>query len=569
MKTNQFRLIIIAFLCTLSNAFAQTATLKFGKSLGGTLADAIVSSAIDTAGNTYMAGYFKGTADLNPGAANTNTTAVGETDMFISKIDKNGNLIWLKIYGSTLSEYPSILKLDNSGNIYLAGTAPTILDFDLGSGVAKLTYNSDFLLKLDKDGNYSSLKPLTGLHINDLCFDNSNNIYLAGYFYGNNVDLDPSSSEKLASSNAGSNDIFITKLNAVGNCIWAKQFGGADDDNLKSIAVNPYGIYFTGTFQGTADFDPGAATKSMVASGHHDIYVCKLFLNGDLFWVDQFGSNSAEAGEELCSGLVIDNTGYVYTAGNFNNTFDFDPGAGKFEMSSGNGAGFLLKLNNAGEFVRAITFGITNYDEAINAISIDKNNYIAVVGTFLDSIELDPKEQKNKWYSKNPYTAFISILDTSFQFLGGFVFGYHVHLKNIHILKGFQIITTGYALGDFDCDPGKTVSTITNSGASDGFLAMYEFDKLTKNKVITKPSFIIYPNPIKDQLNIKPGQIIKGDTRLTITDIQGREIQNLGIYKPGDEWSLSMAANPLPNGMYLLQLSNAEFQKAIPIFIDK
>ena len=74
---------------------AQTTVSVFG----GTLNDSGLSIAVDSGGNVYTTGYFEGTADFNPGTGITNLTSAGYKDVFVSKLDSSGELIWAKSFG--------------------------------------------------------------------------------------------------------------------------------------------------------------------------------------------------------------------------------------------------------------------------------------------------------------------------------------------------------------------------------------------------------------------------------------------------------------------------------------
>ena len=58
---------------------------------------------------------------------------------------------------------------------------------------------------------------------------------------------------------------------------WAKSMGEIDYDYGRSIAVDASGnVYTTGSFEGTADFDPDAETFNLTSAGGADIFIVKL-----------------------------------------------------------------------------------------------------------------------------------------------------------------------------------------------------------------------------------------------------------------------------------------------------
>ena len=78
--------------------------------------------AVDSSGNVYTTGYFAGTADFDPGAGTTNLTANGSSDVFVSKLDSSGDLVWAKSFGDTSVDYCYSVAVDSSGNVYTTGT---------------------------------------------------------------------------------------------------------------------------------------------------------------------------------------------------------------------------------------------------------------------------------------------------------------------------------------------------------------------------------------------------------------------------------------------------------------
>ena len=107
---------------------------------------------VDVSGNVYIAGYFGGTVDFDPGPAVFNITSNGQDDIFITKLDSNGNLLWAKNIGGTNSDLAYAAVLDVSGNICMTGVFIGDVDFDPGAGMFNMNgggNNDCFVLKLD------------------------------------------------------------------------------------------------------------------------------------------------------------------------------------------------------------------------------------------------------------------------------------------------------------------------------------------------------------------------------------------------------------------------------------
>ena len=76
---------------------------------------------------------------------------------------------------------------------------------------------------------------------------------------------------------------------------WAKAMGGAGSGAGNSIATDAAGnVYTTGSFEGKADFDPGAGTFHLKAAGGTDIFISKLDATGKFVWAKSMGGASLE-----------------------------------------------------------------------------------------------------------------------------------------------------------------------------------------------------------------------------------------------------------------------------------
>jgi hypothetical protein len=164
-----------------------------------------------------------------------------------------------------------------------------------------------------------------------IAVDPSGNVYTTGQFQGF-VDFNPDTGVFLLTS-AGAEDIFVRKLDASGNLIWAGRMGGTGSDIANSIKVDNSGnVYTTGSFDGTADFDPGAGVFNLTSTGGtKDIFVCKLDASGNFVWAKQMGGLG---GYNVGNSIALDASGNVLTTGRFDGTGDFDPGIGTYNLSS-------------------------------------------------------------------------------------------------------------------------------------------------------------------------------------------------------------------------------------------
>lgn len=111
---------------------------------------------------------------------------------------------------------------------------------------------------------------------------------------------------------------------------------------------------------------------------------------GNLEWVKTFAKTGPFAsGYASPYDLKIDNTGSVITTGIFTDTYDFDPGAGSFNLDFANGQGYIAKLSASGDFSWVKQIG-NQFDITPYSIAIDNSQNILVTGGFTGTVDFDP-----------------------------------------------------------------------------------------------------------------------------------------------------------------------------------
>lgn len=382
----------------------------WAKGFGSTTYDAGDGIAVDGTGNVYTTGIFGGTVDFDPGAGTQNLTSAGSQNIFISKLDANRAYVWAKTFNATSGNG---IAVDGSGAVYTTGYFSNTVDFDPGPGIQNLTYAGGtdiFVSKLDASGAYVWAKSFggssSGFDIgNSIAVDNSNNVYTTGYFVGT-ADFDPGTGTQNLTS-AGSDDIFVSKLDASGAYVWAKSFGGTSAEHGNSIAVDASGnVYTTGYYQGTVDFDPSTSTQSQTSAGSADIFVSKLDASGIYVWAKSFGATSGDYGLSL----AVDGSGSVYTTGYYQSAVDFDPGTSTQSLTA---AGFedifVSKLDSTGAYVWAKSFGSTTSDEG-QGIALDGSGGVYNTGYFNGTVDFDPSTSTANLVSFNGRGGYVQKL---------------------------------------------------------------------------------------------------------------------------------------------------------------
>lgn len=346
---------------------------------------------VDNQGNAFIAGEFSDVVDFDPGNGVYNITPNGTSNAFILKLNSSGNFVWAKSLESSDYIVPSALKTDAAGNCYVGGLYATDIDLDPGTSVQfsqTSGFYEAFLVKLNSSGtyvNHAVFKTSVTSAITDIDI-NATGIYLCGNFAGN-VDLDPSNANFYVGSNMGSDDFFMVKLNLNNSFSYGQKVGGETYDEVRSIRCDISGnVYLCGNFTNSCDFDPGAGNVILNSINNSmDPFVMKLNTYGDFLWAKQLSSST----DDEASSMDIDAAGNAYLYGRFDSPLDADPGARVQTLNSnGDYDVFVVKLNNAGNYVNATSIGGSMYEEGVSLCL--KNNQVYGCGSFYGTCDFDP-----------------------------------------------------------------------------------------------------------------------------------------------------------------------------------
>jgi hypothetical protein len=556
MKRNTLLLFVIIF----CKQYYVSQNYLWAKNIGGPGQDLANEMVLDPLGNIYVTGFFSDTADFDPGIGTFTLASTGNEDVFFAKYDNNGSFIWAKNIGGSGRDYGYSIQLDALGNILLCGSFENTVDFDPGGAVVNLSSNGNsdvFLAQYDNTGNFTWAIRVGG-STNDVAqalkVDASGNVVLLGYFSGT-VDFDPSPTNTVNLVSPGIFlDAFIAKYNNNGEYLFAKRLGGNGNDVAYSLQLDAGGnIYAGGTFQGTADFDPGPGTSNLFSAGGTDVFLAKYDDNGNYLWAKGFGGS----GDERCNALALDGAGNEYMSGYFSGTADFDPGPATMNLvSAGNYDVFLLKCDNDGNFDWARGFGGTGNDIGMTLQSNADGIYLA--GTFEGTVDFDPGPSTSNNTAAGQTDLFISRFDHSGNVnrssrIGSISSSVYVHSllldagANLYIAGRFQGFT------DFDVVGGNS-AYLSSIGHYNAFMAKYDHLPIGIAEIEmahNTKNFSICPNPNSGKFYLK-GSDRKGHMLIEILDFSGKTLSSYLLSSPEDGIDLG----ELGPGLYLVKVFN-------------
>ncbi|PQJ11408.1 hypothetical protein CJD36_006290 [Flavipsychrobacter stenotrophus] len=348
--------------------FSSTGVFQWAKSLGAeTVYDCTFNVTTDPQLNVYACGFFTGTMVVSP-TITWNSTTTGKC--YIIKYNPTGTVIWGDVFG--LPGYASDdcvpLSIEVKNNkIYNSGVLQGTADLDPGVGVANFTavglYDA-YLAKFDTAGNYINAIAISGTGSldqgNNLITGPLGSVFVSGFTNSPSLTFNSAtgpSGNAVNPTGGGSNDFFIARYDTNLNYVWGQITGGPGADACNDIGISNNYLYATGSFNGSVDFNPGAATFSLASTGANDIFVSKYDLNDNFVCAFKVGGSAADEG----NGMGFTPTGDVYLTGTFTGlTVDFDPGPSLYTQTSNGGSDvFLIKYGFTDQSVSGFISGDT------------------------------------------------------------------------------------------------------------------------------------------------------------------------------------------------------------------
>jgi uncharacterized protein (DUF2249 family) len=324
--------------------------IQWVKDLRGKGSAVGMAMVADVYANIYIAGSFAGSVDFDMGSSEFELNARGGSDIFLMRIDNYGDFDWVRRLGGTSDvESATEVAFDPKGDLYLGGYFSGRADFDPSTAEFNIVSNGAtdlFIGKYDKLGNLLWVKTVGAEGkdegLSTMVSDHTGAVVVGGQFSGT-LDFDPSETpyELLAEKT----DAFILKLDATGKFVWAARMGGNGNETLSGLALDAgKNIYITGTFQNSADFDPGNDFANLVATGNPDGFLVRLDPSGNFLCGNAIGGENAGTWP---SAINIDAGGAIILGGSFVGAVDFDVTGNLHRLTTvGKEDIFMMKINS-------------------------------------------------------------------------------------------------------------------------------------------------------------------------------------------------------------------------------
>lgn len=267
---------------------ARDGTHQWSQRFGGVSSEFPSGIAVDNSGNVLLIGYFTGTINFG----GEDLTSAGSNDLFVVKLAPSGTHQWSRRFGGTGSDIARDIAVDNNGNLLVTGSFNSTINFG-GGDLTSVGSNDLFVVKLNPDGAHIWSQGFGGVNADNaqaVAVDNNGNVLLTGFFAGTTNfgggDL----------TSAGSNDVFVVKLGPNGKHLWSQRFGGVSSDVGMGIAVDSNGVVvLSGFFTGTTNF----GGEDLTSAGSNDLFVARLEPDGAHQWSQRFGGTGSDIGRAI------------------------------------------------------------------------------------------------------------------------------------------------------------------------------------------------------------------------------------------------------------------------------
>ena len=347
---------IICFSCTKQNinfgGNTQSLTIDVIKTLGGTKNDAFSSIKKTTDGGFIAVGYAQ-SSDFD--ISNKNNDSY---DYWVVKFDAANTVEWSKTFGGSDDDRArDILQLSDGSFLVTGFSRSNDLDVTVNSG------NYDFwVVKINFDGTLVWEKSFG--------FSGADQSYIikqtsdGNFLLGGSLDVTASGGQgnsKTSKRHAGG-DYWLLKIDANGNKLWSRYYGGQFTDTLLDISETENGNYILTGYSDSSDTD---ISNNL---GEYDFWIVKVNNTGDLIWERNFGGSQID--EAFSITKTTDN--HFLIAGNTRSA-DKD-----VTLNNGSSDIWVIKINSDGTLIWERNFGGTSFDNANKIISAERGGFYVV-----------------------------------------------------------------------------------------------------------------------------------------------------------------------------------------------
>ncbi|MFP9100643.1 T9SS type A sorting domain-containing protein [Flavobacterium sp. RHBU_24] len=521
------KIYLSIFLLTLTGiygGYAQIPNWDWMKTLTSISGSYALDVAVDPEGNVITGGLFSGGGIIFDETIMESPTQ--NQQLFLAKSDNDGNYLWARTATSSLSGI-KFVTTDAEGNIYAVGNFNQSILLDGIQLSSDATTWPSFFAKFDPQGNVLWAQAI------DAYASSVTGIKISGdYFYltGNYVDSDGFNLGTFPIG-AAESDMFIAKFTLDGTAVWAHNFNGGIIVNSTSVDADALGnVYVSGSAYGNVILN-GSTIESY---GNNDGILLKFNSDGVLSWGRTFGSE----GGDTATNVKADDSGNIYVS-TAAEASPFNINNQTIELY-GMRNHIISKLDALGNYIWTKLVGGNIYD-IFNSLELDSQGGIYATGHSFSTLFYENGQQEEFPVNSHHFVVLHMTDEGEVQWIKTNSVSSNSELYAMAMSNTNELYICGAYTGDINFD-GFTA----NSPIFSGITAKLTGETLVTGQNTLTTQSVIYPNPVKDIINIAGID----DGPFIISDVTGR------IVSQGQINNSTINVLAFPSGVYLLNLGN-------------
>lgn len=307
----------VVMLMLVANLFSQGPDTLWTRTYGGEHDDCCYSVIENSNGEYILAGW-------------TRSFGTGGKDVYLLKIDVNGDTVWTRTYGGVNDDEGRYVQETLDNGYIIAGSTESF-----GAGASDM-----YLIKTYANGD-TIWTTTCGMLYSEY-----------GYSIQQTSDSGYIITGRISSFSVGGFDVFLVKLDEDGNILWAKFIGDIGWDVSYSV-------------EGTSDGGYIIGGSTLMNGSDWDVYLVKTDADGDTMWTKTYGGMEWDVGFEI---QETSDTGFILVG------MTESSGAGSFDI-------YLIKVDSLGNTLWTRTHGDVGWDEGYSVQQISDGGYILVGAT--------------------------------------------------------------------------------------------------------------------------------------------------------------------------------------------
>lgn len=326
----------------------------------------------------------------------------------------------------------------------------------------------------------------------------------------------------------GGEDMYLVKTDANGDTVWTKTYGGAFDEEAKSVKQTSDGGYIlTGTSKSFGDING-------------DILTIKTNSLGDTLWTYKYQGTL----DDNAYDIIEDNTGAGYIL------------SGETKSAALGFQGIIIRLNLLGVQISANSIYGSTANDGISAITQTADGRFATIGY---TYSYGAGASDFSFYIENPIGSFVGSVT-----FGGTKVDKGYCIKNTFD-GGFIICGTALSFSTFE-----RIYLIKTDSLGASSASVINVTTEVDNSISYRDSdFLIYPNPSNSEFFIQANSSIKSEYTITIYDVLGKEVYTQKVDASSSSNRISVNTEYFQAGIYTVNILSENYLSNQKLIIQK